>query len=56
MSNNVGKIPASEMSHSSFLPPKLLNSMFLEVASEEEILEKCGTCHSGTAVQCTCRS
>ena len=37
--NNIGpnlasKSPASQKSHSSFLPPKLVNSIFLEVASE----------------------
>ena len=48
--NLASKIPASEKSHSSFLPPKLLNSIFLEVASEEEIIEICATCCSGTAV------
>ena len=44
--NLASKIPASEKLHSSFLPPKLVNSIFLEVASEEEI---CGTCRSATA-------
>ena len=39
--NLAGKIPASEKSHSSFLPPKLLNSTFLKVASEDEIIEIC---------------
>ena len=48
--NLASKIPASEKSHSSFLPPKLVNSIFLEVASEEEIIEICGTCRSGSAV------
>ena len=48
--NLASKIPASEKSHSSFLPPKLVNSIFLGVASEEEIIEICGTCHSGSAV------
>ena len=39
--NLASKIPASEKSHSSFLPdPKLVNSIFLEVASEEEIMWK----------------
>ena len=36
--NLASKIPASENSHSSFLPPKLLNSIFLEVTTEEEII------------------
>ena len=40
------KIPASEKSHSSFLPPKIVNSIFLVVASEEEIIEICGPCHN----------
>ena len=31
--NLASKIPASEKSHSSFLPPKLVNSIYLEVAS-----------------------
>ena len=48
--NLARKILASEKSHSSFLPPKLVNSIFLEVASEEEIIEICGTCRSGSAV------
>ena len=48
--NLARKIPASEKSHSSFLPPKLVNSIFLEVASEEEIIEICGICRSGSAV------
>ena len=48
--NLASKIPASEKSHSSFLPPKLVNSIFLEVASEEEIIEICGNCRSGSAV------
>ena len=39
--NLASNIPASEKSHSSFLPPKLLNSIFLEVRSEEEIIEIC---------------
>ena len=48
--NLASKIPASENSHSSFLPPKLLNSIFLEVTTEEEIIEICRTCRSGSAV------
>ena len=48
--NLASKIPASEKSHSTFLPPKLVNSIFLEVASEEGIIEICGTCRAGTAV------
>ena len=48
--NLASKIPASQKSHGSFLPPKLLNSIFLEAASEEEIIEICATCRSGTAV------
>ena len=48
--NLASKIPASEKSHSSFLPPKLVNSIFREVAGEEEIIEICGTCRSGSAV------
>ena len=47
--NLASKISASEKSYSSFLPPKLVNSIFLEVASEEEIIEICGTCRSATA-------
>ena len=34
--NLASKIPASEKSHGFLLPSKLLNSIFLEVASEEE--------------------
>ena len=48
--NLASNIPASEKSHSSFLPPKLVDPIFLEVASEEEIIEICRTCRSGTAV------
>ena len=44
--NLARKIPASEKSNSSFLPPKLVNSIFLEVANEQEIIEICGTCRS----------
>ena len=38
--NLAHKITASEKSHSSFLPPKLVNTIFLEVASEEKNIEK----------------
>ena len=33
-----------------FLPPKLVNSIFLGVESEEDITEICGNCFSGIAV------
>ena len=46
--NLASKIPASEKLHSSILPPKLVISIFLEVASTEEIIEICGTCRSQT--------
>ena len=44
------KIPVSEKSHSSFLPPKQVNSIFLDAVNEQEIIEICTTCRSGTAV------
>ena len=44
------KIPVSEKSHNSFLPPKLVNSIFLDAVNEQEIIEICSTCRSGTAV------
>ena len=44
------KIPVSEKSHNSFLSPKLVNSLFLETANEQEIVEICNNCRSGTAV------
>ena len=37
------------MSHDSFLPPKLVNSIFLDAVIEQEIIEICSTCRSGTA-------
>ena len=37
-------------SHNSFLPPKLVNSIFLDAVNEQEIIEICSTCRSGTAV------
>ena len=40
----------SEKSHNSFLPLKLANSLFLETANEQEIVEICNNCRSGTAV------
>ena len=44
--NLASNIPASEESYSSFLPPKVVNSIFLVVESEEEIIQICGTCHN----------
>ena len=44
------KIPVSEKSHNSLLSPKLVNSSFLETANEQEIVEICNSCRSGTAV------
>ena len=44
------KIPVSEKSHNSFLSPKLVNSLFLETANEQEIVEICNSFRSGTAV------
>ena len=44
------KIPVSEKSLNSFLSPKLVNSLFLETANEQEIVEICNNCRSGTAV------
>ena len=37
-------------SHNSILPPKLVNSIFLDAANEQEIIELCSTYRSGTAV------
>ena len=48
--NLASKIPVSEKSHNSFLPPKLVNSIFLDAVNEQEIIEICSTCRSGTAV------
>ena len=48
--NLASKISASKESDSSLLFPKLVNSIFLEVASEEEIIEISGNCCSGSAV------
>ena len=50
--NLASKIPVSEKSHNSFLPPKLVNSIFLDAANEQEIIEICSICRSGTAVGC----
>ena len=47
--NLASKIPVSEKSHNSFLPTKLVNSIFLNAANEQEIIEICSTCRSGTA-------
>ena len=49
-SNLASKIPVSEKLHYSFLPPKLVNSIFLDAINEQEIIEICSTCRSGTAV------
>ena len=48
--NLVSKIPVSEKSHNSFSPPKLVNSIFLHDANEQESIEICSTCCSGIAV------
>ena len=48
--NLARKISVSEKSHSSFLPPKLVNSIFLDAANYQEIIEICSSCRSGTAV------
>ena len=48
--NLASKIPVSEKSHNSFLPLKLVNSIFLDAVNEQEIIEICSTCRSGTAV------
>ena len=48
--NLASKIPVSEKSHNSFLLPKLVNSIFLDAVNEQEIIEICSTCRSGTAV------
>ena len=32
------------------MPPKLVNSIFLDAVNEQEIIEICSTCRSGTAV------
>ena len=44
------KIPVSQKSHNSFLPPKLVNSIFVDAANKQVIIEICSTCRSGTAV------
>ena len=44
------KIPVSEKSHNYVLPPKLVNSIFVDSANKQEIIEICSTCRSGTAV------
>ena len=41
--NLASKIPVSEKSHNSFLPPKLVNSIFLDAVNEQEIIEICST-------------
>ena len=48
--NLASKIPLSEKSHNSFLPPKLVNSIFLDAVTEQEIIGMCSNCRSGTAV------
>ena len=48
--NLASKIPLSEKSHNSFLPPKLVNSIFLDAANKREIIEICSNCRSDTAV------
>ena len=50
--NLASKIPASDKSHNSFLPINLVNSVLLDAAIEEEIIEiyVCGTCRPGTDV------
>ena len=48
--NLASKIPLSEKSHNSFLPPKLVNSIFLDAVTEQEIIEICSNCRSGTVV------
>ena len=45
---NIG--PNSEKSHNSFLPPKLVNSIFLDTANEQDFIEICSTCRSGATV------
>ena len=41
--NLASKIPVSEKSHNSFLPPKLVNSILLDAVNEQEIIEICST-------------
>ena len=41
--NLASKIPVSEKSHKSFLPPRLVNSIFLDAVNEQEIIEICST-------------
>ena len=50
--NLANKIPVSQKSHNSFLPIKLVNSIFLDAAIEQEIIEihLCSTCRPGTDV------
>ena len=50
--NLASKISVSQKCHNSFLPIKLVNSIFLNAANEQEITEihVCSTCRSGTAV------
>ena len=50
--NLVSKIPVSQKSHNSFLPRTLVNSIFLDAANEQEIIEmhSSSTCRAGTAV------
>ena len=47
--NLASKIPVSDKSHRSFLPERLLNSIFFEEVNENEIIEICGSLRSGAA-------
>ena len=48
--NLASKIPEKELCDFSDTPPKLVNSIFLDDANEQESIEICSTCCSGIAV------